>query len=277
MADVLTGKTEIASVSMDLISNLMQSFLIEKAQFLGKVTDYSKLAVKGVKTIAIPKADGFSVSDKAENVSADATTVIFGSDVISLNKHKYIQFLLEDFADAQSQVAVVQAYLERMAKALALQMDKDIIAQLQLAAAGNGFALAGATLARTDILEARRIMRAAFLDPAECFLAINEDREKEILDIDEFIDASKFGSNEPISNGVIGKVYGLKVMVSTEVDPDYSLIWHPSAVGFGTQMGLRFQKEYDLKELAWRHSSDMLYGVKVLDGGKRQAVAGTVI
>ena len=108
------------------------------------------------------------------------------------------------------------------------------------------------------------------MNPRECYICVSPDKEAEMLNISDFIDASKFGSNEPISNGVIGKVYGMPVMVHTGLTSDETLVWHPSAVGFAMQLAPRWQSDYDLKELGMRHSIDTLYGVEVLDSGKRQ-------
>ena len=52
-------------------------------------------------------------------------------------------------------------------------------------------------------------------------------------------------------------------------------MWHPSAIGYATQIGPRFQSDSDLPNLATRYSLDMLYGVKLLDSGVRNVLIGS--
>ncbi len=271
------GVTEIAATSKAEISKLIQSFLIQESMLFGKVTDYSYLAGKGVKSISLPKSPGFAaVLDKAENTTAvmDDTNA-YAVDTIALNKHKYIQFLLEDFADMQASVAVTQDSLMKAARQIALQLDLDIIVELKLASASTPDHLikyidtSTNVIARGDILAARQLLVEQHINPRECTLCLSPEKEGQMLNIADFIDASKFGSNEPISNGVIGKVYGMPVMVHSGLTANETLVWHKSAVGVAVQAGARVQSAYDLEELGTRYSIDTVYGMEVLDAGKR--------
>lgn len=277
MADANMGITEVTAASEARIAQLVQSFLIQESYLMGKVTDYSFLAAPGAKSVSLPKSPGFNaVLDKSENTSAvlDDTNA-FSVDTILLNKHKYIQWLIEDFADVQAKVNVVQNHLMQAAKQLALQIDKDLIVELKLGSAAAPDHLikyidtVTNVIARGDILAARALVVKQHLNPRECYIAISPDKEAEMLNISDFIDASKFGSSEPIQNGVIGKVYGMPVLVHSELSADETLVWHPSACGFASQISPRVKSEYELKELGTRYSIDTLYGMEVLDSGKR--------
>jgi hypothetical protein len=100
-------------------------------------------------------------------------------------------------------------------------------------------------------------------------MGVGADQERFMLAIDNFISAEKYGSNEPIMNGEIGRVYGMRVIVHTGFDNE-ACFWHPSAVGYAIQAGTRFQSQPDLANLATRYSLDYIAGFEVLDGGKRQ-------
>ena len=120
-----------------------------------------------------------------------------------------------------------------------------------------------------DILSMRKLLIDQNIDPRQCFLGVGSAQEKNMLAIDNFISAEKYGSNQPILNGEIGSVYGMRVIVSNVFGATDSYAWHPSAVGFAFQQGIRTQREYDLANLAWRYSLDYLAGFEVLDSGKR--------
>jgi N4-gp56 family major capsid protein len=274
MADALTGVTETSATAKAMISSLAQKYLIQESKMMPLVTNYSAMAVPGASSIKLPKASGFTVSSKAENTAADATTSAFSVDTIDLNVHRYVQFLVEDIAGMQASVDVVAEYLLRASKNLALDIDSYIIAQLRLGSASapdHEIAFTDATnedIELEDILKARKLLIDQNIDPRECYIGVGSDQEKNLLKIDNFISAEKYGSNNPILNGEIGMIYGMKVIVHTSLANE-ALFWHPTAVGFALQQGVRVQREYDLANLAQRYSLDYVGGFKVLDGGKR--------
>ena len=61
----------------------------------------------------------------------------------------------------------------------------------------------------------------------------------------------------------------MRVIVSNVFDGTDSYAWHPTAVGFALQQGVRTQRDYDLANLAWRYSLDYIAGFEILDSGKR--------
>lgn len=274
MADIQTGVTEISTTSRQIVESLAQKYLIQESKMMGLVTNYSSLAVPGSSSLKLPKAGGFVVADKAENVGAEAQTSPFSVDTLNFNQHRVVQFLVEDFANMQASVDVIAEYVLRASKDLALDIDKKIIAQLRLASASAPDHRVSFTdtvngdIELADILNARKLLQFQNIDPRECYMMVGPDQEANMLKIANFIEAEKYGSNTPIMNGEIGMIYGLKVIVHTSAASE-AIFWHPTAAAFALQQGVRVQKDYDLKELANRYSLDYAGGFAVLDGGKR--------
>lgn len=274
MADALTGVTETSATARALVAQMAQNYLIQESKMMGLVTNYSSLAVPGSSSLKLPKAGGFTVGNKAENTAVDAQISAFAVDTLNFNVHRVVQFLVEDMANTQASVDVIAEYVLRASKDLALDIDKNIIAQLRLGSASapdHEIAFTDATnedIELADILNARRLLMIQNIDPRECFFAVGPDQEANMLKIANFIEAEKYGSNSPILNGEIGQVYGMKVIVHTSLAQE-ALVWHPSAVGFALQSPVRVQREYDLPNLAQRYSLDYIGGFQVLDGGKR--------
>ena len=275
MADALMGVTETSAASHAEVSKLAQTFLIQQAKLAATITDYSSLAVPGAASIELPRSGGFSVGSKSENTKVDSQIVTWEADTISLDQHRVIQFVLEDKAAIQSNVATVKDAIMKATKALALDMDTKIIVELRLASSSAPDHLIKFTdttnedIELGDILAARKLLIDQNIDPRECFMGVGSDQEKFMLAIDNFISAEKYGSNEPILNGEIGRIYGMKVIVHTGFNQE-ALFWHPSAVGFAIQQGTRFQTESALSDLGTRYSLDYIAGFEVLDGGVRQ-------
>jgi len=275
MADTLMGVTETQASAMAQVSNMAQLYLQQASKLIPTVSNYSNLAVKGSSSIKLPRSGGFTVGAKGENVKVDSQAITYVADTINLNQHRVVQFLLEDIADEQATIAIVQDSLMKASADMAFDIDKLIKAQFDSASASSPDHViqytdaAGEIIALSDILAMRKLLVDQNIDPRESFLGVGSSKERDMLGIDGFISSEKYGSNQPILNGEIGQVYGMKVIVSNVFDANDSYAWHPSAVGFAFQQGVRTQREYDLANLATRYSLDYLAGFSVLDSGKR--------
>jgi hypothetical protein len=277
MPDILFGKTEVDAVSMELVLGAMvQEQLIQQAVLLPTVNNYS--APNGVDKLKIPRAGGFSVGDKTENTAVESQLITYATDDLALDKHKVIQVLVEKFAVTQSQVNVLSDIASRAGKALALQLDTDIIAALEAvstSAPDHKIAYAGSTIAQVDILEAIRLLKVQNVDIKGGYLAISPTQEKAMLQIADFVRADGYGNAQGLQLGVLGSIYGLKVIVHNGVADAKSLVWHPSHAAVAIQEMVSYDFDKDLANLSTRHSWDMIYGVKTLDSGKRGVLLGT--
>lgn len=269
------GVTETSAAALANVADFAQLYLQQESKLLPTVTNYSSLAVPGSSSIKLPRSGGFTVGDKAENTAVDSQVITYASDTISLDQHRVVQFLLEDIANQQSMVEVVQDAVMKASKDLAFDIDKKIKAEFDNASASAPDHViqysdaVNEDIELSDILEMRRLLIAQNIDPRECFLGVPPGQEKNMLAISDFIDASKYGSSEPIQNAEIGKIFGLRVICSNVFDGTDSYAWHPTAVGFAMQQNVRLQRDYDLANLAWRYSLDYIGGFEILDAGKR--------
>lgn len=273
MADALMGVTETSAAALANISQMAQSFLIQESVLLPTCTDYSALAVPGASSIKLPRSGGFTVGDKAENTAVDAQVITYAADTISFS-HRTVQFLIEKLAQRQSVVDVVSDAVMKATKALALDIDNKLLAEINLASASapdHQIVFADTTndvLAKGDILAARKLLIDQNINPRECFLAVGSEKEAEMLAIEGFVDASKYGSSSPVMLGEIGMLYGMRVLVHTSIT-DYMVAWHPTAVGYAFSQPIELDFDKDLANIGMRYSLDYIFGAEVLDGGKR--------
>lgn len=280
MAEI--GVTEVAAVQQALIASIVQDTLKQNSVLLGAVTNYSNLAAPGNKSVSISRRTQFSAADKSENTDLTAQEMTFATDTIDLTKHKAIYAKLERIAGIQAMPNVKAEIIKEMALELALQIDKDIYAQLILASASSpdhriAFANAGTddTLGKTDILEARRLLNVQNVPMGDRFLLVNPLHEKELLLIDDFVSADKYGSAQAVQLGELGRIFGMPVLMSNVVTDKKVVAFHRSAVAFAQQLAPEFETDKDLKAVADEFLMHVLYGAKVLDSGKRQVVLGT--
>lgn len=273
MADALLGVTETAANALANISNMAQTFLIQNSVLLPTVTDYSSLAVQGASSIKLPRSGGFSVGDKSENTAVDAQIITYAADSITFS-HRTVQFLIEKLAQKQSVVDVVSDAVMKATKALALDVDSKILAQLALASSSAPdhqllfIDTATDVVAKGDILAARKLLLEQNVNPRECYIGIGPEKEAELLSLADFIQAERYGSSAPIQNGEIGMLYGMRVIIHTSIT-DNMYVWHPSACGVAFAQNIELDFDKDLANIGTRYSLDYIFGAKVLDSGKR--------
>lgn len=272
MADAITGSTDVSSVGQAAVAELVQRNLIAKSKLLGTVYNVSSLAMPGDKSVALPKMTNFTVTKKTSETAVDAAQLTYSVDTITFDQQAVVQWLVEKRAALQSKVALANMNFQRAVEAHAKQVDTDIhaalIAGVSAAAPDHIVAFAGASFAQADITNARYLLDAQEVPEDNRFLAINPAEEKLLLDDDNFIDASKYGSARPIQNGEIGMIYGSSVIKTTVVTSGRPLYYHRESLAIAFQQDPQFESQQDLANLATRYSLDQLYGLSILQSGK---------
>lgn len=273
MAEI--GLTEVSATSQAVVANVVQQVLKQSSILMPTISDWSRFAAKGSSSVKAPRRTQFAAADKAENAALTAQELTFASDTISLNKHKAIYSALERIASVQSMEDVAAEILVEQAKELALQVDKDIIVQLKLAsAAAPDHILDYAnsptdTLQQTDILEARRLLNVQVVPMSDRFLVVSPDQEKAMLAIADFVRADAYGNANGLMNGELGRIYGFTVLMHTSLSGVDTLAYHKSHAGWASQLDPEFKTDFNVPKVADEYLLHMIYGVSVLDSGKR--------
>lgn len=274
MAEI--GITEVSATSQDLVASIVQETLKQKAMLMPLISDYSQFASKGTNQVSVPRRTQFAAADKTENTNLTAQEITFSADVIDVSLHKAIYAKLEDFADFKSNVNVQAEIIQEMANEVALQFDKDVITELKLASAAapdhilDYVDTAGDTLALADISNARALLNRQSVPMADRYLLISPEKEQDLLSIENFISAERYASREALVEGNIGRVFGFDVYIHNELTASESIFWHRSAVGYAMGLNPSFEQDRDLASASTEYLLQNLYGVEVLDSGKRQ-------
>lgn len=268
MADVSTGDTQITQTKMEFITAIVQRELAAAAKVRPTITDVSQFAEKGNDKISFPKFGSFTVTKKVSGTPVDAASLADSKDTLDLDQQAVVQWLIEKKASIQTRVNLEAEYAARAGSAHGRQVDTDILSALSTDAnAGNDVTFA-ANLTKDNILEMRENLDDTFTPEDGRVLVVSPARERDMLNIQEFIDASRYGSREPIFSGQIGQVYGIPVIKSQLLPGGTeAMMYHREALAIGFQIDPMFLEDDDLPNLATRYSLDQLYGVKVLQGG----------
>jgi N4-gp56 family major capsid protein len=273
MADVLTGDTATDAMKQTIVANLIQRELIASSVLAPNITDVSQFAsADGVDEIDFPRLGSFTVVKKVSGTPVDAAALTYATDKLLLNQHAVVQWLIEKKATKQAAIAIELENLQRAAKAHAKQVDVDIHAALIAGVSASGpdhiIAFAGASFDKADIVKSLELLDIQEMPAENRFLAVHPTEHATMLNVEGFIDASRYGSNMPVMNGEIGMIYGMKVLKTTVVTAGRPMAFHKEAAVIGFQLQPQFDNDKDLANLATRYSIDQLYGVKVLQLGK---------
>jgi N4-gp56 family major capsid protein len=279
MADVYTVKTQVDATIEEVVSAEIQEVLTASMVMPGAIMDMSAAVGPGMDVLKIPRFGNFTVTTVTPGSNVDAQANAFSSDDMNLDQYKAIQFLVQDIANLQSKVAFVQAYIQQAAKDLGAEMDLYIINTLEsgvsTAAPDHKIAYVGASIAKADILEARKLLNTQNVPLDGRTLVISPASEQAILNISEFVRVDESGGSAALRNGQIGKLFGFDVLISSQAEDLKSLAFHKSCEVFARQLAPKYEMDRDLAKLADRHSISHLYGAKVLDSGKRAVLLGT--
>lgn len=274
MADAIQT---LPNTKAEVITSLVQRELKAQAKLLPFISDFSGFAGKGAKSVQIPRLTSFVASTRALGVAHDATKLTDAVDEIALNKNKIVSWV-EDHRDIfQSTIEYRMQASQRAATAHARAVDEDIVVGLIAGAfAAQNTTSNSALITKADILE----MRAALLkengEIDRMTLVISVDNEAAMLNIAEFVRADAYG-NSNIPSGMIGTVFGVRVVVSNNAQ-----LGATQAIMFDREaFGIAFQEDVQMSEqganefgaLGKRVAVDQMYGLNHLQDGVGSASA----
>jgi hypothetical protein len=265
--------TQTAAVGESIVSQYVQAYLWAQSKLLPTVMDFSNEAVKGVKSINVGRRTGVTAETKIAGQALESQSAVWASDELLLNIPKACYTIMENVADLQSVIAQEPAILEDFARAIMEAIETSVYTGLAGASASAPDHRitfdTSSTMALADILEACGLLDDQNVPESDRFLAVNPKQHRQLLALGDFIDASKYGSNQPIMNGEIGMVYGFRVIKSSKVTADTALAYHRSHVAFALQGGMQLARVQNAAHCGWDISMLAQYGVKTLDSGKR--------
>lgn len=266
------GVLETSVTAVDIISTMVQEELRARAVLIPSITDLTSNIVPGTNIISVSRFTSLTAENKTQNTPLTAQVMTASQDEIALNKHKAVLINLERIAKTQSVLNLENEVMRRMASSIVDALEVEAYTVIRAATALQQVEYTtGTTLARADILNARRLLldQNVPMTRGQVFMAINPKQEANILDIDNFIHADKYGSSEPIQNGELGRIYGFSVLVTTNVPDDETVFYHRTHAGYGIQEQIQFDGVFDADNISDKLVSYALAGFVTLDSGKR--------
>ena len=276
MADAYMGNTELAATKAALISEVVQRELAFNAMLMSTVTDVSKFAVKGAKSISFPKLSSFTVSNRTEGVLGETTALTSTVDLLSLNFNAYVSWGIDSFSAKQATIDSQLEAIKFAAAAQARYVDQQIITKL--AAVSASFVNAGADVDVTyaNLLAMRKAILKADGILGNTVIIASPAQEAVIMGLTEFKDNSVFGGPAVIPSGVVGRILGMPVYVHNGLADKQLFMYEKSAIAVGFQKEAEYGEEsfIQLGVGAKRCAIDQFFGLEGMQLALKGAAAG---
>lgn len=260
------GNTDLVATKNDLILGLVQRELISRSVLMsGAIRDLSAFAGKGMKSIEVPRAGSFTVENRATTVDAALQNVTYATDAIQLDQRSTISWKVDPMDAIESTVDLEADLASRAARAHAQNFDALVIAGLE--ADSTATTTAGA-ISKDIVLEMRQSLLEAEADPSQLVMLVGPDAESTLLGISEFVEADKYGQ-AVIPTGVLGRIYGVEVRMSTQVGANTFYMFDKEGYGFAIQQqpNLGERAAPELGSQAVLKTLDMKWGHDQLQNG----------
>jgi N4-gp56 family major capsid protein len=271
--DHVTNTTAATFIPEIWSDEIIASF--EKSLVVRPLVRAMSMVGKKGDTVHIPKPDRGSASSKVAETEVTLITGTTGELVVTVDQHFEYSRLIEDITDVQALNSLRRFYTEDAGYALATNIDSALIAE-----ANSGFT-AQKSFVAGDLADESGATTTAFNDAGfRKAIQILDDNnvpgdsrvfvippavKREMLGVSNYISAD-FISGQPVSNGKIGSLYGVDVVVSTNLTGASGeadcLLMHKDALVIAEQMGVRVQTQYKQEFLADLMTADTLYGVE---------------
>lgn len=232
--------------------------------FQDLVTKRTELASGGNK-LNIPFLSTYNARDKVAG-----TPVVYDANVeteieLTINKHKYLAFILEDITKVQSNYNLQELYRGAQKEALARAIDTDI-GSLH-ASAGTNVA-GGATADDADMLAVSLALDLADVPQTERAGIIHSKVMNDLRAVNKYGAYDQTGEKgRAISeNSLIPRVYGFDLHMSNNVAVDtvsHNLFFHKSAIGLALQLKPTYKMEDSVDVIGLKSVLHTIYGVGV--------------
>lgn len=231
------------------------------------VQDRSGLVADGGDTINVPFAAGVNARSKAASTAITYDSPEGAPVTIAIDKHYYVGVLIEDIAKIQSNYDLKAAFQQRMAEALARQLDTDL---MSLYASAGTTVSGGAAVDDADVLAVLSAFDSANVPASQRRGIIGHNTKTDLLGVNKYTTYDQTGKTGEAVNGATdwnGRIYGIDFYHSGNVQANggngHNLFFHKSAITLAQQLKPKFEMEYSVDFLGTKTVLHTIYGLGV--------------
>jgi hypothetical protein len=244
------------------------------------------------KTVSVPVLSTITASEKTAGSTFSNTTSTINTVSVTLEKHLYVNPVVEDTLSATTRFAVEEQLGRAMASSIIAALDTYIASTIQ-AGVGWTYGTYNTAMTVSGVSYCIQNMKNAYLLPnMPMYLAVTPKGERDLRNDNDYKLFYNYGSNQVISAGSLPNIYGANVEMFNYLpisgNNSSGLFWTPEAVALvgatlpmenragvnfytytdpDTNFGIRVAEYYDNSYggIAWR--PELFVGCKVLVSG----------
>lgn len=231
------------------------------------VQDRSALVAGGGDTLNIPFAAGVNARSKAASTAITYDSPEGAPVALNIDKHYYVGVLIEDIAKIQSSYDLRAAFQQRMAEALARQVDTDLMA---LYASAGATVSGGAAIDDADMLAVVTDFDTANTPAGQRYGIIGHNTKTDLLGVNKYVAYDQTGVKGKAVDGsedLTGRIYGMELYhsgnVAVAASNGHNLFFHKTAITLMQQKAPTFEMEYSVDFIGWKTVLYTVYGVGV--------------
>ena len=234
--------------------------------FKDLVMDRSDLFADGGKVGHIPFMSKYDARDKAAGVAVTFDANTETEITLTINKHKYLAFLIEDIVKAQTHYAVAEAYREAQKEAVMRAIDTDLGSVH--ASAGTNVA-GGATADDVDMLSVVLALDLADVPQTQRAGVVHSKVMGDFRSVNKYVAYDQTGEKglAVSDKAAISNVYGFDLYRSNNVADDvtntHNLFFHKSAISLAIQLKPTYKMEDSVDFIGIKSVLHTIYGFTV--------------
>lgn len=263
--DVTTAAAYIPELWSDAIIKARDKALV----LAGKIMTVRPEGLAFGDVVNIPNLGNETALDKTAGSAVTYASATDTSVNININKHKYVAKLIEDIVKVQSKYDLFSNFKDKIGKALANVVESDLLALTASCAYSVGTA---SSVAASGVITTAGIVSAVlYLDNADVpqedrYIVVDAYGRQDLLTIDDYIRYDAGGKTPaPINSGIIGELYGMKVLFSNNIANSasvaYGMVFHKDAMALALQKDIGLHDEYSVDYIGTKLVGNEIYGV----------------
>lgn len=215
--------------------------------------------------VHIPKISNLTATSKSANTAVTFQSPTETKIDLTVDKHYESSIIIEDALEQQAAYRLQEEYKEKMAYALAKQIDTDTLALYSNLTQTTGSS--GVPISDDNFRRAVQYLDDADAPAQDRALIIKPSAKNALLGLDKFVNQDFSGMGDiPVKTGLFGQRYGVLFYVSTNLPNDGSgnpinLMIQKEVFAVAIQKNVTLKSQYVIDFLGQAYVGQVMYGV----------------
>lgn len=243
-----------------------QLILEQKSKILSTITDVSRFAKKGSKSVSYPKLAARTAQVVAFGATLTPAGANWDEDLLLLDKIAASAWPISVHDEEQNIFSNTEENIRGSLSAMALKIDVEIYNAMIASLATAGENVVPTSDMYADVVALNQKLDEKNVPEEGRILLIKPSQKATLLKTKDFVQFNSNGSGQAISTGVIGTILGATVVCTNAVSGD-AVMYHPLMVAFAYQSDAKYLEAAIPNSMMLSASISQIFGLKVTQDG----------